>query len=319
MTKHKEKEEDMIEHKNMEKETANELIDIEKKEVTRYPEPIVGALIMDREEKILLSRGKKWGGKYTIFGGHVELGEDLRSAAKREVKEEAGLDVEVVAELRFGESVFDRSFHKKKHFIYLDFLCRYDGDGDAVKTNGEYEDGFRWFSIEEALKLDLGGGSRDIIEAYLRYKEQQESLGGWKRCLADFENYKKRQADAQKGFFQFASETMIMNILPVIDNFHASTDHIPEDQKNNPWVVGIMHIQKQLEQVIKDGGVEEIAVKEGDEFTPHLHEAITNGSASSADKQETITKEKKNKITKVLSKGYKMGDKVIRPARVTVG
>lgn len=279
----------------------------------QYPEPIVGALIINKEGKILLSKGKKWGGKYTVFGGHVELGEDLKSAVRREIKEEASLDVEVIDELRFGESIFDESFHKKKHFIYLDFLCQYSGDGNAVKTNDEFEDGFEWFSVEEALKLDLAGGSRDIIGAYIKYRERKESLDGWKRCLADFENYKKQQTQSQKDFAKFANLDLIMQILPVLDNFHASTDHVPEDQKENPWVTGIMHIQKQLESVLKDNGVEEIGVKEGDEFDPVLHEAMQKDT-----KETNMDTKEANKISKVLSKGYKIENKVIRPARVIV-
>ena len=142
--------------------------------------------------------------------------------------------------------------------------------------------------------------------------KELEYLDGWKRCQADFENYKKRQAEAQKDLIEYSTETVIYQILPVLDNFHASTDHIPEDQKNNPWVTGIMHIQKQLEDVLKDNGVEEIKVEVGDEFSPHIHEAIIND-------QETKTKEGKNKILKVVQKGYKIGEKVIRAARVVVG
>ncbi len=142
-----------------------------------------------------------------------------------------------------------------------------------------------------------------------------EYLDGWKRCQADFENYKKRQADSQKDLLRYSTQNVIMQILPVVDNFHASTDHIPEAQKNDPWVVGIMHIQKQLEQVLSDNGVEEIDVKVGDNFDPGMHEAVEDMECKSCKSKDYKFQ---NKIKRVAVKGYKMGDRVIRAARVIV-
>ena len=137
-----------------------------------------------------------------------------------------------------------------------------------------------------------------------------EYLNSWKRCQADFENYRKMQAEERRQLSSFASENLILQILPILDNFHASTDHIPEEQKNGAWVVGIMHIQKQLEPFLKDNGVEEIKTKVDDKFNPEIHEAI-----HSEEKEE---KKYENKITKIISKGYKIGSKVIRAVRVIV-
>lgn len=144
---------------------------------------------------------------------------------------------------------------------------------------------------------------------------EEEYLNGWKRCQADFENYKKRQAESQKDLIRYSTENIIQQILPVIDNFHASTAHIPEDQKSNPWVTGIMYIQKQLETVLSDNGVSEMEVKVGDNFDPAQHEAVEDATCKSCKGKE---KKFENKITKVIVRGYKMGEKVIRPARVTV-
>jgi len=143
--------------------------------------------------------------------------------------------------------------------------------------------------------------------------KEEEYLNNWKRAMADFENYKKRQIESQKDLLRYSLEGITMQILPVLDNFHASTDHIPEDQKDNQWVVGIMHIQKQLEDLLKNNEIEEIQTKEGDEFDPKIHEAIKNDQKGEKDEPEL-----KNKIEKVLQKGYKIGGKVIRPTRVVV-
>ena len=144
----------------------------------------------------------------------------------------------------------------------------------------------------------------------------QEYLDGWKRCQADFENYKKRQAESQQDMIRYATQGIILQIIPVLDNFHASTNHIPEDQKENAWVTGIMHIQKQLEIVLKDNGVENIDAKAGDHFDPKFHEAVEDLECKSCKTKDY--KGYQNKIKRVVQKGYKIGEKVIRPARVIV-
>jgi molecular chaperone GrpE len=132
----------------------------------------------------------------------------------------------------------------------------------------------------------------------------------WKRSVADFENYKKREAETKRCAVSFYNLDLILNILPVIDNFRVSTEHIPEDQKDSHWVVGIMHIQRQLENILAENGVKEIEVKVGDNFDPAEHEAVED--------REGKKEECKNIVKKVIQKGYKIGDRVIRPARVVV-
>jgi molecular chaperone GrpE len=135
----------------------------------------------------------------------------------------------------------------------------------------------------------------------------KEYFDGWKRCQADFENYRKMQAESGKELMNFATENLVLQMLPILDNFHASTDHVPEDQKDNAWVTGIMHIQKQLETFLKDNGVDEVEAKIGDNFNPELHEALPG--------EKEV---KKNKIAKIISKGYKINHKIIRAVKVIV-
>ena len=292
------------------------------------PEAIVGGLIVDGNGEIVLGKSKKWTGQYTIFGGHVEVGETMEEAVRREVKEEAGIDVEVVDKIGFLESIFDPGFNAKKHFIFLDFLCLYQGDKNALKLNEEFEDEYIWISPEKALEMDIPAGTKRIIEEYLEYKERKNSLDGWKRCQADFENYKKRQAEERKNLLQYGNADLILEILPVVDNFHASTDHIPENEKDSPWVVGIMHIQKQLEKVLEDNNVTEIKIKAGDKFDPEIMEAIADANlpaspAGGRTEYESTNEKIKEKsreciVKKIVQKGYKINERVIRAARVVV-
>ena len=126
--------------------------------------------------------------------------------------------------------------------------------------------------VEEEIVVEQG---QEISELE---KKSKEYLEGWKRCQADFENYKKIQSDNQKDLIRYAAQNVILQIIPVIDNFHAATAHVPEDQQGGGWVQGIMYIQKQLEDVLVQNGVNEIEARIGDEFDPNLHEALEESS-----------------------------------------
>lgn len=186
--------------------------------------------------------------------------------------------------------------------------------------------------MKDIIKESLKKEERGEKEAVLKTTEEQaeEYLDGWKRCQAEFENYKKSKMNLERDMAGRAVEDFAYRLLPVVDNFHMSTDHIPEDQKDGAWVQGIMYIQKQLEQVLQEMGIEEIVVKEGDVFDPSLHEAVGGTSDKrkvTSDKEEGENTEDRRgdnlsspeTIKKVLMKGYKRGERVVRPARVTVG
>ena len=173
--------------------------------------------------------------------------------------------------------------------------------------------------VDEQEIKDIKDVEEEIVveqesEIEILAKKAQANLDGWQRSQAEFDNYKKRAAESQKDLIKYATQNIVLEILPVIDNFHASTDHIPENQKENPWVTGIMYIQKQLETVLIDNCVEEIAVKIGDSFDPIFHEAIEDKECVDC----KVEHKYKNKVKKVLTKGYKIGDRVIRAARVVV-
>lgn len=282
----------------------------EKNEKIEYPEVGVGAVIINKDGEILLAKCPKWKNKYTIFGGHLEYGEKLEEAIKREVNEETGLIVEIIDNLSFNESVFNSEYKRKAHFIFCYFLCSFTGNKENVKTNDEFEEKYIWAKPEEALKLDIQLYSKQAIERFIKYKDDKDYLNSWKRCQADFENYRKMQSQMQKDSLRYAISDIASQIFPVLDNFNASLDHVPEDEKKNPWVQGLTYIQRQLEQVLKDNGIEEIETKEGDIFNPEIHEAIEN--------HQEEEKEEHHKIKKIVSKGYKMGDRILRPAKVIV-
>jgi len=135
--------------------------------MTKYPEPTVGALIVNAKGEILLAESPKWKGGYTIPGGHIELGETIEHAVKREVKEEVGINVELKKVLFVQEAIFSKRFYKKKHFIFLECVC--EAKTNNIKLDNREMTSFFWITPEKALKLKLEGFTRNFIVEYLKY------------------------------------------------------------------------------------------------------------------------------------------------------
>jgi nucleoside triphosphatase len=131
-----------------------------------FPEPTVGALIVNNEGKILLTKSHKWFDKFTLPGGHIEVGETMKEAVIREVKEEVGLDVEVAEMLLTQEAIFAEEFWKKKHFIFFDFLCK--SKEQQVKLDGRELQEYVWEYPGAAFKINLDSFTRKTLEKYLQ-------------------------------------------------------------------------------------------------------------------------------------------------------
>ena len=132
--------------------------------VQNYPEATVGALVVNDKGEILLVRSYKWGSKYTVPGGHIELGERSETAIKREVREEVGLEVEPVRLLLVQEAIYPPDYVKHEHYIFLDYLCR--TNSSKVELDGNEIQECIWRLPKEALQLDLESFTRNLVEAY---------------------------------------------------------------------------------------------------------------------------------------------------------
>lgn len=118
----------------------------------KYPEPTVGALIFNAEDKLFLMKSHKWHDKYVMPGGHIELGETAEEALKREVKEETGLDIHSLEFICHQEFVFGEGFWKKRHFIFLDYACRTNSTDVTLNSEGQE---YVWASMEDLERLDI--------------------------------------------------------------------------------------------------------------------------------------------------------------------
>lgn len=128
------------------------------------------------------------------------------------------------------------------------------------------------------------------------------------RTMADFQNFRKRQQEQQKLFQLLATEEIVRELLPVLDNFERTLASIDAGATLESVSGGIRAVERQMRSVLEAHGVVRIA-SVGAPFDPALHEALGT-EASDEHEDETVVKE--------LEPGYKMGDRVLRPARVRV-
>ena len=194
---------------------------------------------------------------------------------------------------------------------------------DDNEVTGDSEIAHEGIAAEET-KPDMNAVTEGASGEEWKAKAE-EYLGDWKRTQAEFENYKKRQAVEQKELAGYLIEKLVLDIIPVLDNFRQATAHVPAENKSSPWVTGIQYIEKQLESVLLDNGIEPIAVEVGDGFDPSIHEAIGqtthtehHGAKEQSREVAFEKEEQRNIVTKVIHKGYRFGKRVIRPARVIV-
>ncbi len=121
----------------------------------------------------------------------------------------------------------------------------------------------------------------------------------WKRALADYQNLVKRVDSEKREFVRFANTNLIGKLLPTLDVLELAAKH-NQDQ-------GLQMAVKQFQEVLNDEGLVEITPTVGDNFDPLFHECVEKVEGGTGDS-----------IAEILSKGYKINDFVIRPAKVKV-
>ena len=160
---------------------------------------------------------------------------------------------------------------------------------------------------EEDLKKTLKKLRGDLKIAK---KEKEEYLLGWQKERADFANYKKEEDNRRVMFSEAMRERILSSFLSVMDSFNmAFTNKEAWEKVDSSWRKGVEYIYSQMNGVFEEYGVKPVG-EVGDVFDPSQHESI--------DVVATEKNEDNHKIATVIQKGYKLADRVIRPARVNV-
>ena len=147
----------------------------------------------------------------------------------------------------------------------------------------------------------------ELQEQLAREKERADAnLASWQRTAADFQNYKRRVEQEREEVARLANASLIINLLPLMDDLERALDSVDTRLAGMTWLDGIRLIQRKFQALLEMNGVTEIEA-DGLEFDPNVHEAVTFGPGED------------NKVISVVQKGYKLGDRVLRPAMVVVG
>ena len=148
-----------------------------------------------------------------------------------------------------------------------------------------------------------------LAQIELLKNENAEYLEGWKRAKADYVNFKQDQEKRSKELAQFASMSIVSQLLPVLEYFRKAFEQVPNEVENTDWYQGVFQIYKQLKEVMKGMGVEEFRADRGVAFDTAHHEAV--GSEQISDLDDDV-------VSQEVSAGYMLHGKVVVPARVIV-
>lgn len=154
---------------------------------------------------------------------------------------------------------------------------------------------------EEAAGEEKTGGAEAAEKAAAEAESER-----YMRLMAEFQNYKKRAAKEKTDTLQYANEKIVAELLPVIDNFERALATETDDLEG--YAKGMQLIFEQFRKALENAGLEEIKA-EDEVFDPNVHNAVMAENVE--DKEDGV-------ITKVLQKGYKLRDKVVRPSMVAV-
>lgn len=161
---------------------------------------------------------------------------------------------------------------------------------------------------EELPKKDIAKKLRD--ETKKLQKEKEEYLTGWQRAKADYVNLQREFDLARVNISILAKEKMVEKLLPALDSFEmafANKEHWEKIDKD--WQDGITSIYQQLISGLALSGIEKIDMNDIP-FDPNIHQSISI--------VETADEKKDHTVEKILQVGYKIGERIIRPAKVTI-
>jgi molecular chaperone GrpE len=183
-------------------------------------------------------------------------------------------------------------------------------------TNGEPRRGFRPRTRAEEradavptpsrleLLEQLEAATRELEEARAR---ADEATYNWQRSAADFANYKRRTEEDRSLLTQAGTAVLISKLLAVQDDFDRALANVPAEVHEG-WLEGIQLVERKLRSVLESEGVTPIEAL-GQPFDPNLHEAVVH---------EPTDAHPDNTVIEELQRGYRLGDRVLRPSLVKV-
>ena len=156
---------------------------------------------------------------------------------------------------------------------------------------------------EPQVQEDVAEGGEERLTAL--EAERDEAIDRWKRAAADFENFKKRAAREREEYVTLANERLVKELLPILDDLERALTAAAEHEEA-ALEEGVRLVHRSLAKVLERQGLRAIAT-EGT-FDPHVHEALLSQPSQ----------EEEGSVIDVVQKGYTLGERVVRPARVVI-
>ena len=187
------------------------------------------------------------------------------------------------------------------------------GDGNNCDVRGNW----RQASAAEREQAPAGGATAaqgaeteesDLETTVIETQAKaDEYLANWQRAAADMANMRRRHEQDRQEYQKQANAQLIASLLPVLDSYDRALATMPEELRDDTWVGGLVHIERQLRGALERAGLTPIEA-EGQPFDPNVHEAI----------MQEASDQPENTVIGELQRGYKLHDRVLRPSMVKV-
>jgi len=162
----------------------------------------------------------------------------------------------------------------------------------------------------QAGELECPAGADEIVEALRELAREREDLNNkLLRAVADFQNYQRRAVSNEREAATQARAGVVQSVIPVMDHFDLALAQDPSTTTPDQIIGGVRVIRDELFKTLESFGVTRIEPRPGDEFDPHQHEAMLRQPGPGVEPGHVV---------QLLSVGYRMGERVVRPAKVAV-
>ena len=148
-----------------------------------------------------------------------------------------------------------------------------------------------------------GGRQKELEELK---QQRDEYLAGWQRAKADLSNYKKEEKERMKEVLQYATEVLVLQLIPILDSLERAEREVSLGEKETQVFKGFLQIGEQIRKFLKEQDVKEIQAL-GKKFNPEFHEAVGE-----------VEGEESGCVAEVVERGYTLNGKLIRPTKVKV-
>ena len=186
------------------------------------------------------------------------------------------------------------------------FVNNNNGDSENIMTE-EIKDNENIETVEENANEEMK--EETTVSELDKVKQDYDNLNNqYLRLAADFDNYRKRQAQEREALLNYGAQECMKKIIEVVDNFDRAMQSVEKIDSVEKMKESFVVLNKQLMDSLTKLGLEQIKAV-GEKFDPNIHEAVMQTQTDEYE-EDTIVAE--------LQKGYKLGEKVLRPAMVNV-